>query len=134
MAGLGTEKEEARTNLQRRLGIEAVRVFVDQILPVVEVDHVDAGLHSAALSMLLTAGTRDLSLVDCCSFEARRRRGIRTAFAYDAHFAQQGHPPRLRPRAAVQASHASAQIRRTWPMALANSAKRSPGVPHSNAR
>ncbi len=42
----------------------------------------------------------DLSLVDCCSFESMRRRGIRTAFAYDAHFAQQGFellPPGLEP-------------------------------------
>ena len=86
--------------LQRRIGGEAVRVFVDQILPVVEVDYVDAGLHAAALSMLLAAAARDLSLVDCCSFESMRRRGLRTAFAYDAHFAQQGFellPPGLEP-------------------------------------
>lgn len=76
--------------LQRRIGIDAVRVFVDQILPVVEVDYVDAGLHRAALSTLLTAGIRELSLVDCCSFESMRRHGLRTAFAYDPHFVQQG--------------------------------------------
>lgn len=91
---------ETTAILQRRIGIEAVRAFVDQILPVVEVDYVDAGLHSAALSVLLTAAARDLSLVDCCSFESMRRRGIRTAFAYDAHFAQLGFellPPGLEP-------------------------------------
>jgi predicted nucleic acid-binding protein len=36
------------------------------------------------------AGQRDLSLVDFVSFELMRREGIRTAFTFDRHFAEQG--------------------------------------------
>jgi len=81
---------ETSAVLQRRIGIEAVRVFVDQVLPLVSVTYVDKELHEAAQSILLTAGLRDLSLVDCCSFEFMRRNDIRTAFAYDAHFTRHG--------------------------------------------
>jgi len=38
----------------------------------------------------LTAARRQLSLVDCISFEVMRRRGIKTAFTFDDHFAEQG--------------------------------------------
>jgi predicted nucleic acid-binding protein len=47
-------------------------------------------LHDRAIAALLTAGARDLSLVDCVSFEVMRLLGLDTAFAFDAHFAQQG--------------------------------------------
>jgi predicted nucleic acid-binding protein len=33
---------------------------------------------------------RDLSLVDCVSFEIMRDLGIATTFSFDDHFAQQG--------------------------------------------
>ncbi|MDP2857839.1 MAG: VapC toxin family PIN domain ribonuclease, partial [Bacillota bacterium] len=39
---------------------------------------------------LLTAGRRNLSLVDCVSFDVMRRLGMEKAFAFDAHFAEQG--------------------------------------------
>jgi predicted nucleic acid-binding protein len=41
-------------------------------------------------SALLTANRRQLSLVDCVSFEMMRRLGIKTAFTYDRHFSEQG--------------------------------------------
>jgi predicted nucleic acid-binding protein len=46
--------------------------------------------HNLAISALLTAGRRGLSLVDCASFEIMRSRGINTAFTFDLHFAEQG--------------------------------------------
>lgn len=46
--------------------------------------------HGVAVTALLTAGKRQLSLVDCSSFEAMRRLGITSAFAFDRHFAEQG--------------------------------------------
>jgi predicted nucleic acid-binding protein len=47
-------------------------------------------MHQAAVSALLVAGKRNLSLVDCVSFEVMRQGGIRTAFTLDWHFNEQG--------------------------------------------
>lgn len=76
--------------LQHRLGLEAVRVFHGDILPVLNLIWVDEEIHRAAWSALLTAGRRRLSLVDCVSFEVMRQAGIATAFTLDAHFGEQG--------------------------------------------
>ena len=76
--------------LQKRLGIAAVRAFQEDISPFLDVEWVDAFSHLAAVSALLVAGRRQLSLVDCASFETMRRLGITTAFAFDPHFKEQG--------------------------------------------
>ena len=76
--------------LARRVGFQAVRSFQTDFVPVLQVSWVDEALHERAIAALLTAGTRDLSLVDCVSFEVMRGLGLETAFAFDAHFAQQG--------------------------------------------
>jgi predicted nucleic acid-binding protein len=75
---------------QRRLGLEAVRVLDRDILPLIEIVWIDADLHHAALAAVFAAGHRNLSLVDCASFEVMRRRGLRTAFTRDRDFAEQG--------------------------------------------
>ena len=74
----------------RRLGVPAVRDFQTDFVPVLRVTWVDESLHEQAVAALLTAGVRDLSLVDCVSFTVMRRLGLETAFAFDAHFVQQG--------------------------------------------
>lgn len=76
--------------VQRRLGTEAVRLLQEELVPLLHIHWVDAELHTAAVSALLAAGQRDISLVDWTSFELMRRLGIRTAFAIDRHFAAQG--------------------------------------------
>jgi len=76
--------------LQHRLGLDALRVFRGQVLPVLNVIWVDEEVDRAAWSALLTAGRRRLSLVDCVSFEVMRRAGIGTAFTLDPHFGEQG--------------------------------------------
>lgn len=76
--------------LGRRLGLQAVRVFQTQFVPALEVRWVDEDLHQRAVASLLIVGARDLSLVDCVSFELMRRLGLDVAFAFDAHFVQQG--------------------------------------------
>jgi predicted nucleic acid-binding protein len=76
--------------LQRRLGLVTVRRFVDDLLPIMEVIHVDAALHAEALEALLAAGQRDVSLVDRTSFLVMRRHGIGRAFTFDADFAAMG--------------------------------------------
>jgi predicted nucleic acid-binding protein len=75
---------------QRRLGIQAVRTLEEDILPVVNVEWVDEERHKASASALLTAGQRQLSLVDCVSFEIMHKLGINTVFAFDRHFEEQG--------------------------------------------
>ncbi len=75
---------------QRRLGLDAVRVLTADFLPLITVDWVDEFVHGAALASLLTANRRDLSLVDCVSFEIMRRRDVSKAFALDSDFSKQG--------------------------------------------
>jgi predicted nucleic acid-binding protein len=76
--------------LQYRLGVGAVRAFQEDIRPLLRVDWIDAALHEAAVAGVLSAGRRKLSLVDCSSFAVMRRLGVREAFAFDPHFAEQG--------------------------------------------
>jgi predicted nucleic acid-binding protein len=81
---------ETTALVQNRLGVEAVRTFQENVLSVVRVEWVDEPAHQAGVTALLTAGRRDLSLVDCVSFDLMRHLGIHRAFAFDKHFAEQG--------------------------------------------
>ena len=76
--------------LQHRFGIDAVRLFEGDILPVIEIGWVDETLHNQATSALLAANRRELSLVDCTSFEMMRQAGMDAAFTFDPHFREQG--------------------------------------------
>ncbi len=76
--------------IQHRLGLEAVRGFQEDVLPLISVEWVHEPVHRAGVSALLAASKRKLSLVDCVSFETMRSFGIKTAFAFDLHFADQG--------------------------------------------
>src|SRR4030042_6594813 len=76
--------------IQRRLGMEAVRVFHEDILPLINIEWIDSGIHKSGISALLAASRRKLSLVDCVSFEIMRTLGIKNYFAFDPHFAEQG--------------------------------------------
>ena len=81
---------EATALVQRRLGMAALGVLVEELLPLCEVAWVDPELHLAARQALLAARRRGVSLADWVSFLVMRRRGIRTAFAFDADFATEG--------------------------------------------
>ena len=76
--------------LQHRLGTEAVRGFQDDIVPVVHTEFVTPELHRSGVSALLAASRRNLSLVDCVSFEVVRAFGVKIVFAFDPHFGEQG--------------------------------------------
>ncbi len=76
--------------LQNRFGIGLVRIFQDNVVPLLHIEWVDESLHRAGLAAVLTANRRQLSLVDCISFETARQFGVNTVFAFDQHFAEQG--------------------------------------------
>ncbi len=73
-----------------RLGLEAVTLFYEDILPVLHPERVSPNLHWRAVAARLSARRRGVSLVDYTSFERMREMGIRTAFAFDRHFTGQG--------------------------------------------
>jgi predicted nucleic acid-binding protein len=76
--------------LQKRLGIEVVRAFLNDIYPLLRIAWLDEAQHQQAISALLAANRRELSLVDCASFITMRHLGLRAVFAFDPQFAEQG--------------------------------------------
>ncbi len=76
--------------LQHRLGMEATRGFQSDILPLVNVEFVSPDIHRSSISALLSVSRRNLSLVDCVSFEMMRNLEIKAVFAFDPHFEEQG--------------------------------------------
>ena len=81
---------ETTALLQHRFGIDALRLFQSDILPVVEIAWVDETIHQQGMSALLVANRRNLSLVDCTSFEIMRQIGSDEVFTFDPHFREQG--------------------------------------------
>jgi len=81
---------ETTALIQNRLGLEAVSVFHEEVLPVIYQEWINPDLHQKAVMALLAARRRDVSLVDYTSFVLMRHLGIRTAFTFDLHFAEQG--------------------------------------------
>ena len=76
--------------LQHRLGLDAVRTFEENIVPLLNVLWIDERTHRSAVSAFLAASRRSLSLVDCVSFEVMRAAGVKTAFVFDSDFKEQG--------------------------------------------
>jgi predicted nucleic acid-binding protein len=62
----------------------------EKIYPHLRIEWVDRPLHEIGMNALLAAGRRNLSLVDCVSFEVMRRLGISRVFTFDDHFREQG--------------------------------------------
>jgi predicted nucleic acid-binding protein len=81
--------------VQHRLGLAAIRALQDSIFPLLATEWVTKSQHDSAVASLLAAGRKKLSLVDCVSFGIMREAGIRKAFAFDRHFAEQGFESRF---------------------------------------
>jgi predicted nucleic acid-binding protein len=81
---------ETLTLLQHRLGVEAVRVFQEDIVPWLGIEWIAAEHHQAAVTALIISSRRALSLTVCSSFEVMRRCSLFTAFTFDTHFKEQG--------------------------------------------
>ena len=76
--------------LQRRIGFEASREFVENVLPVLEVEFVNPQLQNRNLNRYVEQSRRNLSFVDGVSFELMHARSIAKAFAFDRHFEEEG--------------------------------------------
>jgi predicted nucleic acid-binding protein len=81
---------ETSALIQRRLGLPAVRTFQEDIYPLLRVEWLGREIHEAGIAAVLSAQRRELSLVDCVSFDVMHRYALRRAFAFDPHFAEQG--------------------------------------------
>ena len=78
---------------QSRLGLEAIKEFQEDMVPVLSVEFVTPEIHRLGIAALLAASRRGLSLVDCISFEVMRDLGIKSVFTFDGHFQQYGFSP-----------------------------------------
>ena len=76
--------------VQNRLGIEALRWFVDYMMPLLKIYWVDQRIHEIALSNLVAASGSKISFVDYSSFKIMRELDIKSAFSFDDHFRIQG--------------------------------------------
>lgn len=81
---------ESSALVQRRLGIPALRDLHHDLLAVIQVVRPDEALHNRAVSAMLAAGRRGVSLVDWTSFELMRERSVELALAFDRDFVDQG--------------------------------------------
>jgi predicted nucleic acid-binding protein len=81
---------ESAALADRRLGRDAARALLEEVLPVMTLVFVNESLHRAAASAYLAATRRGPSLVDRVSFELMRDRAISQAFAFDRDFRAAG--------------------------------------------
>lgn len=81
---------ESAALADRRLGVDAARALLEDVLPAMSLEFVDESLHRAAISAYLAASRRGPSLVDRTSFELMRHRGIGVALAFDRDFQTAG--------------------------------------------
>ena len=84
---------EANALVKRRLGMDAALELHDGLLAALDLEWVDRILHRAAVTAMLAAGHRRVSLVDWTSFELMRAKGIRYALAFDSDFERRGFRP-----------------------------------------
>jgi len=81
---------ESFTLLQSRLGLSAAVQLQSKIAPLLEIEWINEQQHSNTVNQVLGANRRNLSLVDCSSFDTMRSRNIEKAFTFDKHFQEQG--------------------------------------------
>lgn len=81
---------ESLALIQHRIGLMAMKVFHEDIFPLLTIQWIDESVYQAGIASVLVAARRELSFVDCVSFEVMRRLGIQAAFTFDRHFKEQG--------------------------------------------
>ncbi|MBU4313975.1 MAG: PIN domain-containing protein [Actinobacteria bacterium] len=75
--------------VQNRLGLDAVRAFQDDIVPIINIHWIDERIHNIAVSSLLIARRKNISFIDYTSFELMRLLGLKKVFTFDKHFEEQ---------------------------------------------
>ncbi len=81
---------ETTALLQSRLGRDAARGFLLDLVPYLDVAWVDEGLHARGLEGWLAQQGGGVSMVDCVSFALGHELHLERAFTFDRHFAEQG--------------------------------------------
>jgi len=81
---------EAISLIQKRYGLDILRAFQSDILPILQVEWIDQTKQTLIMNALLLANQRSISVVDYASFETMRRQKIQMAFTFDKHFRDQG--------------------------------------------
>ena len=81
---------ETAALLHRRVGLEAVHDFQSKIMPLLEMIWISSDWYPRAIQRLFAINNRDISLVDCLSFEIMESREITHAFTFDKHFQENG--------------------------------------------
>ena len=81
---------ETTALLHARLGLGAVKGFIERFVPLMRVEWVDVATHMEATTAYLLASRKRLSLTDCVSFIVMRQLGLNEALAFDRHFVEQG--------------------------------------------
>ena len=81
---------ETTALLQGRIGLAPVHDFNLKILPLLKVIWVDEKWYTRAMQRLLAQNNRQVSLVDCISFEIMDSLEIKFAFSFDRHFEDNG--------------------------------------------
>ena len=81
---------ETSALLQRRVGLAAVHDFQSKIIPLLEIIWVNGDWYTLAIQRLFALNNRNISLVDCLSFEIMESEELTTVFSFDKHFAENG--------------------------------------------
>jgi predicted nucleic acid-binding protein len=81
---------ETMALLQRRIGLEPVVDFNTKLLPLIDVVWVNNEWYTRAVQRLLIQRKKDVSLVDCLSFEIMEAKDIKLAYTFDKHFEENG--------------------------------------------
>jgi predicted nucleic acid-binding protein len=81
---------ESYALIQRRMGMNAIRDFQNKILPSLILVWINAEEHQRATQQFLSENRRNLSFVDCSSFDIIQRSKVEKVFTFDGHFREQG--------------------------------------------
>ena len=81
---------ETTALLHRRIGLDAVRDLNTKILPLLEIIWTDKEWYAKAIQRLFLQSHKNISLVDCLSFEIMESLGISLAFSFDKQFEEMG--------------------------------------------
>jgi predicted nucleic acid-binding protein len=75
---------------QHRLGLEAVKAFQEDIVPILSIEWVNETIHQSGVVSVISGGRKKISLVDYISFAIMKLLGIKSVFTFDRHFKEQG--------------------------------------------